>query len=408
MADNSNDRKKVLIISMLIFLLGGGGIFLFFIIQGSNDLTGAGKSNFQYGNVTRGAVSSFFKVLGFNDAEPLSRNATVRVKARGLLEDEPTPPKADISDWMTPAEKASGSGQSPSRSATAVPRMGGRGTSGVGGLGGGGSQSSGGISRFSDGAEGGKIKLANAEAGAAGVNGKGTLAALANTRAMLGQGLNSGSAMTAKSSWDRSFGVGAASQGGPSMAYGKTGLVSLDKIKKGEVDNLKTTDIKSLKTPEPGAFKEDKDLEASDPVLKKATEEAAADAAKKAAAQALVSAAASGLNGASGTAVDKPETKSTAEGDPKVNGEAPPPKIMDAARGSLCAADCKTGDGQVFNDRDAVLTKNSDGSYNCVYSGTQTNPITGAKFSYSDTVLIAPDGTKTLLNVKETNIPNIQ
>lgn len=406
MADNSNGRKKTLIISMLLFLLGGGGIFLYFIIQGSNDLTGAGKSNFQYGSVARGTVSSFFKVLGFSDSEPLSQSATVRLKARGLLEEEPAPEKADISDWMAPAEKASGSSQAPSRSATAVPRMGGRGTSGVGGLGGGGTQSSGGISRFGDSAEGGNTKLANAAAGAAGVNGKGTLAALVNTRAMLSHGLNSGSAMTAKSSWDRSFGVSNANaHGGPSMAYGKTGLVNLDKIKKGEVDNLKTTDIKSLKTPEPGAFKEDKSAEAGDPVLKKAKDQEAADAAKKAAAQALASAVGKGLEGTSGTAAapkaaDKAGDKA-ADDKLSVDGEAVPDKVVDSLKGGLCHGECTTKGGQKYTDTDMNLSKNSDGSYNCVYNGTQVNPATGARITYSDTVRIAPDGTRTLVNVSE-------
>lgn len=397
MAYNSNDRKKALIISVLLFLLGGGGIFLFFIIQGSNDLTGSGKNNFQYGSVTRGAVSSFFKVIGFDDTEPLSKSAKVRVEARGLLEDGPTPPKADVSDWM--AKDKSDSRPAPARFAsTVVPRMGGRGTSGVGGLGGGGTQSSGGVSRFGEGSESGNTKLANAAAGSAGVNGKGTLGALTNARAALGEGLRSGSAMTAKSSWDRSFGVGSAStRGGPSMAYGKSGLVSLDKIKKGEVDNLKTTDIKSLKTPEPGAFKEDKGAEASDPNLKKAKEQEAADAAKKAAAEALASAASNSLTG---TSSGKPKS---ADGDTKDGGEPPPKKIMDLANSSSCSKDCVTADGQVWSDNKMVVGKDpaGGGNYIAEYSGTQTNPTTGAKISYVDTVRISPDGTKTIISINE-------
>lgn len=399
MSDNSNNRKKVLVISMLVFLLGGGGIFLFFIIQGSNDLTGAGKSGFQYGTATRGAVSSFFKVLGFDDAEPLSNSAKQRVGSRGLLEDGTPVAKADITDWMTP-EKSDSSRPAPSRSgSTNVPRMSGGGTSGVGGIGGGGTRSSGGVSRFGDGAEGGNTKLANAAAGAAGANGKGTLGALTNARAMLGQGLTSGSAMTAKSSWDRSFGVNSGSgRSGPSLAYSKSGLVNLDKIKKGEVDNLKTTDIKSLKVAEPGAFKEDKDAEANDATLKKAAEQAAADAAKKAAAEALASAAS---NSVSGTSSEKTDTKA---GNTTANGDTPPKTIVEAANSSLCATDCKTSNGQEYHDSTMKLTKNSDGSYNATYSGTQVNPSTGAKISYEDVVKIAPDGTKTLLTVKETKL----
>ncbi len=404
MQDNNKERKKALIISVLVFLLGGGGIFLFFIIQGSNDLTGAGKSNFQYGTVTRGAVSSFFKVLGFDDKEPLSTSAKVRVEARGLLEDGPTPPAADVSDWM--AKDKSEGRPAPSRSgSTVVPRMGGRGTSGVGGLGGGGTRSSGGVSRFGDGSESGNTKLATAASGAAGVKGKGTLGALTNARAALGEALNSGSAMTAKSSWDRSFGVGSgSSHAGPSMAYGKTGLVNLDKIKKGEVDNLKTTDIKSLKTPEPGAMKLDKEAAAADPALKKANEEAVAAAAKKAAAEALASAATNALDSTSGTGgggAPKADSRDPNEDRLTVNGEEVPAEVVDSIKGGLCAKDCTTTDGQTYTDNKTNITKNTDGSYNCVYSGTQTDPSTGITITYSDTVQIAPNGTRTLLDVKE-------
>jgi len=42
MQDNSANRRKTLIISVLLFLFAGGGIFLFFVVQGSNDLTRQG------------------------------------------------------------------------------------------------------------------------------------------------------------------------------------------------------------------------------------------------------------------------------------------------------------------------------------------------------------------------------
>lgn len=260
MADNSNNRKKTLIIGVLAFLLTGGGVFLFFVIQGSNDLTGANKKNaFTYGGAAREATASFFKFIGFEDVEdiaPKGDKERIRIKeyeAAGLLDgasasasqqDEGMP-------WAPPA--ASGRSASPSN----IPRMGGGGTSGVGGMGGGGTKSSGGASRFGDASGAGNTKVSNSvqEAGT-GVKGKDSLAALAKTRVLLGDGLRSGSASTAKGKWDASFGSGrSAGGGGNDLAYGKTGLVNLDKIKKGEVDNLKTTDPKSLKVPEVGAPK---------------------------------------------------------------------------------------------------------------------------------------------------------
>jgi hypothetical protein len=314
MADNSNNRKKTLIIGVLAFLLTGGGIFLFFVIQGSNDLTGANRKNaFTYGGAAREATASFFKFIGFEDVEdiaPKGDKERIRIKeyeAAGLLDgasasasqqDEGIP-------WAPPA--ASGRSASPSN----IPRMGGRGTSGVGGMGGGGTKSSGGASRFGDASGAGNTKVSNSlqEAGT-GVKGKDSLAALAKTRVLLGDGLRSGSAATAKGKWDSSFGVGrSAGGGGNDLAYGKTGLVNLDKIKKGEVDNLKTTDPKSLKVPEVGAPKSaEKDGKNADGSEKKTT---AQEALEKSMASSVMGAMGQGLS----NAVAKPSEGGTSRSD---------------------------------------------------------------------------------------------
>ena len=77
MADNSSNRRKTLIISVLAFLLAGGGIFLFFVIQGSNDLTGSGKKNtFSYGFAVREAVLPLFKRMGISTYEDELVDAT--------------------------------------------------------------------------------------------------------------------------------------------------------------------------------------------------------------------------------------------------------------------------------------------------------------------------------------------
>ncbi|MDP2866902.1 MAG: hypothetical protein Q8O90_11725, partial [Elusimicrobiota bacterium] len=70
MADNSGNKKKTLIVSVLAFLFIGGGVFLFFILQGSEDLTHKGKkNNFAYGFSIRDAVLPLFKRLGISSFE---------------------------------------------------------------------------------------------------------------------------------------------------------------------------------------------------------------------------------------------------------------------------------------------------------------------------------------------------
>jgi len=175
MADNSNNRRKSLLVSMLAFLLIGGGVFLFFIVQGSDDLTGKGKkNNFHYGSAAREGVSSFFKAVGLaaDEEETRAKFKALRMEARGFLEDGKEAGVADVSDWManTPAAAPSAS---PSRAgATAVPRMAGSGRSSGGGSGGG-TKSTGGVSRFGDGASSGNTNISarpqSAAGGAAGL-----------------------------------------------------------------------------------------------------------------------------------------------------------------------------------------------------------------------------------------------
>lgn len=326
MADNSSNRKKALIVSVLAFLLAGGGVFLFFIIQGSNDLTGANKKNFYYGSAARGAATSFFKFLGFDAAETISNPGnTQRNQDRTIaLEKAGT-------ELASAGGSASGSGsddawgvnpnggRSGSSSPTTVPRMGGGGAmSGVGGASAGGTKSSGGVSRFGEGADSGNVKISGkslASAAATG-NAKGTLGALQNARAMLGEGLRSGSAMTAKGKWDASFGIGGGGRGGKELAYGKSGLVALDKIKSGEVDSLKTTDIKSLKTADVKGFKEDKDANVQLDSASQKAKENAEDSLKKSAAEALANEAVNSVGNSKAKADPQApeEMKTQAEG----------------------------------------------------------------------------------------------
>ncbi len=297
--NRSNGRKKALLVSVLAFLLTGGAVFLFFVIQGSRELTGANrKGAFTYGEAAREGASSFFKLIGFDDVESItSAGEKERLREKeyseaGLLDTLASAQPAAAEEavpWGAPS--ASGRPAAPSN----IPKMGGS-TAGLGAMGGAGTRSSGGASRFGgdSGAGNTRVSAAAKDSGPE-VAGKGTLASLVKTRALLGDGLRSGSANTAKGKWDASFGVGRSGSGGSDLAYGKAGLVGLDKIKKGEVDNLKTTDIKSLKTPEVGAPVKDKEAEAKDKAAKDA-KKAVEDAVTKGMASSVAGAMGQGLS----------------------------------------------------------------------------------------------------------------
>ena len=383
MSDNSNNRRKTLVVSMLAFLLIGGGVFLFFIIQGSNDLTNSGKkNNFHYGGAARQSVASFFKAVGMiPDEEDLAaKKKEIRMKARGFLEDGTKAGPVDISDWMAnnsaPAPSGSPS-RAPSRAPTAVPRMAGGGRSSAGGSGGG-TKSAGGVSRFNGGASSGNTTVSNkAQSGFGAPANKGTLGALRNSRAMLGDGLKSGSAMTASSKWGQSFGVGGgAGSGGGSksgdLAYGKSGLVSLDKIKSGDIASLKTA-------PEASAFKRDKDAEKKDQNLNdikdkasEASKEKTKAKEKEDIAKAVVDAAGQGL------------TKSM--GDTTSGGGG----TSDPARQEVTEAEREEAASMLIPPETNVnAVRNPDGGATYTYVGPGDPP------EYEDVVIRAKDGTLT-------------
>ena len=241
MADNSRNRKKTLIVSMLAFLFIGGGVFLFFIIQGSDDLTGARKKNsFSYGFGVRNAVLPLFKRLGISTYEDDIVRPRKGAEENSLGISAESAASADVSDWMADnsAGQRSPSGGSSGGRPTSVPKMSRGAGSRMGGSGGG-TKSSGGVSRFEGGTDSGNTKIsAKVSAAAGGPADKGTMGALKNARAMLREGLRSDSAMTAKSKWGQSFGVGAGGGKSGDLAYAKTGLVKLDHIKSGEISNL--------------------------------------------------------------------------------------------------------------------------------------------------------------------------
>jgi len=391
MADNSNGRKKALIISVLAFLLAGGGVFLFFVIQGSNDLTGADKSRFSYGTAARGAATSFFKFLGFDSVEAVSKvqerpRIAMAKDAAGASEGAPAAASAAKDDPLSGWGGLKHGGQA---SPTAVPHMAGAGLPGVGGMGAGGSQSSANVSRFGDGSDSGNVKITGkslASASSAGAA-KGTLGALQNARAELGAGLRSGSAMTAHAKWDSSFGL-AGGRGGKELAYGKSGLVGLDKIKTGEVDNLKTTDPKSLKVPDVPGFKQDTNANVElDSDSKKAKTEAE-DAIKKSIASNLTS----GL----GDAITKGNTSNTSN----TGNTTPTSGNCDFASGGEQSKTCGTMQQFSFkSDTGGTWEKagtgpNGEVLYNVSFTGRGpgiTDELKGQDVAYTDKGMIMVD-----------------
>jgi len=392
--NNSDKRKKTLIISMLAFLFAGGGIFLFFIIQGSNDLTGKnGKNKFSYGSAAREGVSSFFRAIGVAPDEDavLEKEKEGRMSLRGFLSDG-EPAATDVSDWLAkgsssapPSLGRSGSSAAP----TKVPKMGMRALS-AGKGGGGSSKSSGSTSRFGAGSESGETSInTKAQAGKTGTTDKGTLGALKNAKAMLGGALRSDSAMTAKNKWDQSFGASGGKKGGE-LAYNKSGLVGLDKIKSGEIASLKTG-----VTPDASAFQRDKEAESKDPVLnaaKEAAEEKSkADAeaeVKKAAVKAALDGLGDGISKAGGDSKTEPGV------DP---GRAP---ITDEEREEAKSLDFfepeSMGDGTAMQDQKVDITRMPDGGTSYEITGNMIAPD-GTKIDppYTDVIIRSPDGKLT-------------
>ena len=407
MADNSSNKKKTLVVSMLAFLLLGGGVFLFFIIQGSNDLTGAGKSSFHYGGAARESVASFFKSIGVipDEGAVTQKYQDARMKVRGFLEDG-SKAETDVSDWMasTNSGAPSGSGSSPrSAGVSSVPKMSGAAGSGVGGAGGGGSKSAGGVSRFGeDGAAGNtKVSGAKTQSTAGGAGGKGTLGTLKNARAMLGEGLKSDSAMTARSKWGQSFGLGG---GGGSksgeLAYGKSGLVNLDKIKSGEIASLKAGVV-----PEAGAFKRDLDGESKDSNLKDAKDAAEAKskedadaAAKKAAAKAMADAVSQGVSQGQGK-TDDTSRSGDSGGDPSKK-EITDEEKQEAKDLAFFKPE-ELGGGDTMQDQKVDIVRNNDGGCTYKITGAITPAGGGDPIPYTDTVIRGKDGSLTFVPPKE-------
>lgn len=400
MASNLDNRKKAMIISVLAFLVAGGGVFLFFIVQGSNDLTGKGKNaRFSYGSAAREGVSSFFRSVGlFPEERPeLSASAVDRLDSRGLPLDMLgiTDPNPDISDWMgKDKSRASASASGPNRPAkpTKIAKMSRKALPGVG-RGGGGSKSAGSVSRFGAGSGSGETSISDdTEAGKTGKTGKGTLGALKNSKNLLAQGLRSDSAHTARDKWGQSFGVDGNKAAGGKLAYNKGGLVDLDKIKSGDIASLKMDKSKSLTTPDVTSPIKDKDGTKAALSNDKNVKKAAADKLKEQMANDLANSAASAVtNGAAG---DKPDDKAAPGpgADDSGRPEGMSDEVWDNINGGTCGegADCSTAGGDKYTDASRSIQKDGD-NWICEWTGTQKN-ADGTEITYTDKVVYGPNG----------------
>lgn len=387
MANNSNEKKRALVIFMLLFLATGGGLFLYMVIQGANDITGGGKGSFSYGNAAREAVTSFFKVVGIAEKDPIMEygpgkrplpKSVLEAKLAKKEAAEAAAADANLESW--------GGVKGRSAAPTSVPKMGGGGLSGAGALGGGGgSKSAGSVARFGGGSGSGNTRISNSGPSATGTTEKGTLASLQNAKAALGEGLRSGSAMTAKGKWGTAFGEGSGKGG--QLAYASGGMVKLDTIKKGEVMSLKASYKKSPDIPEAGAFKQDKGAEAKDAGLQKAKKDAE-DSIKKAAAEAAANAAAqAAAQGAGGTATqptgrsDRPatDTGGQSQGSCDANMMGPQTQV------------CSQALNMAFPDETVSFQKLGSSSEGTLYS--VKFDATDPPATQGSNMLVRPDGT---------------
>lgn len=384
MAENDKGRKKALIVSVLIFLLFGGGIFLFFVIQGADDLKDDKMKNFSYGSGARAGVSAFMKYLGFtSDEAEFSQTARGRIAARGL-DSSASGPTADISDWMdkggSETDSSGGSAASGSRGfGASVSRMAAKG-SGLGSAGGALSKSSAELSRFGSGGDSNNVNVS--KAGALGARGPGaknaTLSSLRNSQAYLGDALRSSSAMEAKTKWGQSFGVGRTGEGGGRLGYAKSGMLKLDAIKSGEITSLKTDDPKSLKVADVSAPKRDKEAEAKDPILSKMKEDAKAGVMNPMFAP-LRPNGGGGGDGEGGDSTPPPPITAL--------GSLPPPEGIYCSNAEGCST---KPPGGTYRDNAPTYQKGKDG-WQVIYEGQQTN-ADGSIIFYKDVVPLNPGG----------------
>lgn len=393
MADNSDNRKKTLFVSVLAFLFIGGGVFLFFIIQGSSDLTGKGKNRFSYGEAAREGVSSFFKTLGVVP----DREAVLENRKEGILAAYGFTPDGksagDLSDWMQ-NDNAAASVQAPrgsSAGSSVVPSMSKASMSQPGG-GGGSSKSSGASSRFGGGDNSRAVSVSGSGKNTApGATGNVTLSALKNTRAVLGEGLRSGSAATASSKWGQSFGVGGSGGKSGELAYNRSGLVGLDKIKSGEIASLKMDKKGVGLAPEAGAFERDKQAESKDANLqaknaaaKKNTESETKQAAAKTAMEEI---------GKGMTSTPKDPTGANTNTSPT----APITEEENKIARELTNGPQPLSDGSTFQNSSVVVKRNSDGGATFDIAGSVTPPAgsTEPPASFTFSVVKNPDGSVT-------------
>ncbi|MFA6435290.1 MAG: hypothetical protein WCW52_11400 [Elusimicrobiales bacterium] len=405
MDKSSKSKKKALIIFLLIFLVIGGGVFTFFVFQGLVDLKGDNKSNFSYSFDVRGAALPIFEYFGLAEREDSKRDEATkgRIEGRGLSLASLDEPQADLSDWMDKGGAGEKGGRSSgssaaSSAATKIPKMAG-GLAGPGGGAGGSSKSSEEFSRFGGGPDADNVRISRTgRAGGPGpARGKAAINALGNARSALGEGLRSGSAMTAKSSWDQGFGAGATSARGGDLSYGKAGLVKLDHIKNGEIADLKMLNPGSLKVTEPGKPELDTESEA------KAASEGLSDKdVLKSAIGAAGQGISSGIQGAgSGAREDASDSR-----------EAPPKEISELATkpqskgGNYCSEGCSCGQNCTFTDNAPVYAKNPDNSWSVTYRGEQVGPD-GKTTYYEDICRLDPSVSPpvALAGVGEGNSP---
>lgn len=373
---------------------------MYMVFQGLGDMSGGAKTDFSYGFDVRNAALPVFEYFGMAENREADQTEATkkRIAERGLETSLLDEPQADISDWMAKGgdgEKGGGpSGSFPAPPARAnIPKMSG-GIGRVGGAGGGASRSSAGISRFGGAADPGSVKVSGTgRGGPEPAKGRSAINALGDVRAALGEGLVSGSAMTAKSKWDQGFGSGATGKKGGELAYGKSGLIKLDHIKSGEIADLKTAGSGSLKIAEPGNPVRDTESESRANNLFSPLD--------------LLRSSMLGMGFPGGIRGGGSAPKAA------VGPDAIPPKEVSAIAtkpksegGSYCPGGCNCGPDCTFKDNEPLYAKNPDNSWSVAYSGAQVGADGNITY-YKDVCRLDPGGANppTLVLVAEGSSP---
>lgn len=397
-------KKKALLVSILAFLVTGGALFILMTLQGNKDLR-KDDIRFSYGNVIKTAVAPLFEALGIED-NTLKNSVKERLAKR-----IPEGQDLDISDWLASSAANSSGGGKGGYSGKGGGAGGGYGKGGTasapyrkmdaqtsdGGLSGGGgtSQSSSTPTKYEKGSSADKVNTSDSLSNNRMQDSKkGSLASLKTSKSVMGAALRTDSAAVASSKWGNAFGDGRQSgaanvqggAGGQAGAYTDSGLVSLDKIKSGEIGDLKLGTNKPSVTDAgvPKIVEDDNTGDEMDKLIASTLGDSVKD---------VVDEAFGGKDKDKDGADSNEDLK---DSDSSGNNKTPPAEYKSLAEktqeegGPFCPKSCYAEDGSEYKDKNPPsYRKTSKGAWVVTYEGKQTL-TDGSVTSYSDVYVLLP------------------